>query len=552
MRCTGCKGEHAHCPMRLRSIIVALTLCVLIASGEEKSSVTPIPVTDVAVDSATALESLGRAIRSELAGRGIRNAMCGVKVVDLKTNRDIFSIHASEPLTPASTMKLFTSSTALGIFGSTFKVATDILADTLKNGVVYGNLYVKGHGDPMLTANDFDSLVEVMKHLGITRVTGDVIGDANFFDNVVDRAKYSGDGEMVENIPPVSALTINRNSVIVVAHAGARGERVRVQTVPHVPSISISSTATSVAPRAARRAPKHGKKRRHASIESPSVFQFASVRHRHRHARPVVKRGTRAGGLRFSIGRSASGKQSIVVSGAMVVGGTTSRVVELVNPALAAASMLKFRLESNGIHIDGDAVTGATPAEAVLVCAHETPLVDICALMNKHSDNFAAEQLFKMIGASYCPLPSKSMNTADSSVKYINVYLASCKINTANCEFHDGSGLSHHAAVTPNVKVALLKSIYSRDTLFRAFYSTLAIGGVDGTIRGRMRGTVAENNVHAKTGTLNSVTALAGYVTTRDGDLWAFDITMNHARVYLGRNVQDRIVEKLAGFTYKK
>ncbi|HZV12222.1 MAG TPA: D-alanyl-D-alanine carboxypeptidase, partial [Candidatus Kapabacteria bacterium] len=87
-------------------------------------------------------------------------------------------------------------------------------------------------------------------------------------------------------------------------------------------------------------------------------------------------------------------------------------------------------------------------------------------------------------------------------------------------------------------------------SLFQPFYNTMGVAGVDGTIHHRMIGTSAEDDVHAKTGTLNGVSALAGYVNTRDGELWAFDITMNNTRVFSARKVQDKIVELLAGFSY--
>lgn len=542
--------------MKRAAVLGALLIAVALYS----QSGVPVPVSQpqtgvVPADTGAALSALVHAIRSALGARGVRGTVTGVKVISLATGRELYAQNAAMPLTPASTMKLFTSATALGIFGPSYRVPTEILADSIARDAVIGDLYIRGHGDPTFTVNDLDSLVDALKARGIRRVTGDVIGDASYFDDVVDRATYSGDGEKVEDLPPVSAMVINRNRITVVAHAGARGERVRVQTVPHVPSIALSSIAISVAPRAKRAAPGRGRKRHRAMIESTPHIVTASyivparLRIRARKNRGRVRAGS---GLRFAVYAGKNGKQSVAVSGSMSVGGTASRVVELNNPALAAASMLRNRLQTNGIAVAGEARADVAPEHAVRIVATLTPLTDILALLNKHSDNYAAEQVFKMIGAAECSCQPHASRLADSSVKYIKNWLTMCKINPAKCEMHDGSGLSHHTTITADVKVALLRTIHSIDSLFPAFYKTMAIGGVDGTIRGRMRGTLAAGNVRAKTGTLNGVTALAGYVTTRDGEMLAFDITMNSARVHNGRHVQDKIAAALASFSYAK
>ena len=144
----------------MRVVVIALALLVAAGLYSQTGTVTPTPTASAAIsnaDTTEAVAALSHAIRATLGARGTRGTVTGIKVVNLSSGRDIFSLNASQPLTPASTMKLFTSSTALGIFGPSYKVPTEILADSLSRDAVVGDLYIRGHGDPTFNANDLDS-----------------------------------------------------------------------------------------------------------------------------------------------------------------------------------------------------------------------------------------------------------------------------------------------------------------------------------------------------------------------------------------------------------
>ena len=135
-------------------------------------------------------------------------------------------------------------------------------------------------------------------------------------------------------------------------------------------------------------------------------------------------------------------------------------------------------MESEGIAVAGEAVTGASPPDARVLVKKETPLTRVLAQMNKASDNYFAEQVFKMIGARVCPTGAPECGLADTSVKCIRAFLESSSVNCDGCAFHDGSGLSHRARVTPDLIVGVLKQMHATDSLFIPFYNTLGIAGV--------------------------------------------------------------------------
>jgi D-alanyl-D-alanine carboxypeptidase len=533
----------------LTVVILAVSAFGFLLPQDTSHVAMDVPV-GVTVDTATAIDHLSSEINTVLHNRVIRGSTMGVKVYSLSSRKDIFAYRASDPVTPASTMKLLTSSTALSLFGPSYKIRTEIRADNFSKGTVGGNIYIKGFGDPTFSIHDLDSLVQELRNIGLRKVTGDVIGDGSYFDQVYQRVKYSGDPEMVEATPPVSALVLDRNAVTIIASSGAAGEKVRLQTIPHDPNIVFVDNARTGGAKPAAHAKRKKRRAIAEDMQTPHII-FASYvmpvrygRHLGKHKRIVHS------SLSFSESYSKSGKEVVTVSGRLPLGRTVSHHIEFRDPTLSIAAILKARLESEGIEVGGDATTGKAPVKTQVLVKKETPLLDVLALLNKNSDNYAAEQVFKMIGAEKCCVPGMDCGLADTSVKYIKAFLNSSHINTAQCSIHDGSGLSHRAQVTPNLVVGILEKMHGSDSLFKPFYNTMGVAGVDGTIHHRMIGTSAENDVHAKTGTLNGVSALAGYVNTRDGELWAFDITMNNTRVYSARKIQDKIVELLAGFSY--
>jgi D-alanyl-D-alanine carboxypeptidase/D-alanyl-D-alanine-endopeptidase (penicillin-binding protein 4) len=150
------------------------------------------------------------------------------------------------------------------------------------------------------------------------------------------------------------------------------------------------------------------------------------------------------------------------------------------------------------------------------------PLREIMPKMMKPSQNQIAEIFLKTIG-----LERGGMGTADSALKIVGQQLLSWGVQPDGFEFYDGSGLSRHNLVSPEAIVRVLDRM-QRDTAFAAYYNAMPVAGVDGTMKTRLKGTPAEGNVHAKTGSIGSARSLSGYVTTADGERLIFSVLGNN------------------------
>jgi D-alanyl-D-alanine carboxypeptidase/D-alanyl-D-alanine-endopeptidase (penicillin-binding protein 4) len=237
----------------------------------------------------------------------------------------------------------------------------------------------------------------------------------------------------------------------------------------------------------------------------------------------------------------------ITVEGEIHAGGKTDvEQISVWQPERYAALVFAERLREHGVDARGVRVDTAGPAGVEI--ARYVHLLDTAAtFMNKVSDNLSAESLLKTLGAERRGRPG----SAEQGITVVHELLTSIPYDTNAVSIADGSGLSRYNLTSPDAIVSLLRRIHADPTLFSAFYRTLPIAGVDGTLEERMRGTAAEGNLRAKTGSLNGVSALSGYVRTKDQELLAFSIMMQSfpggSRPY--RTVQDRIGAFLSEFT---
>ena len=216
--------------------------------------------------------------------------------------------------------------------------------------------------------------------------------------------------------------------------------------------------------------------------------------------------------------------------------------------ALACGYLLKNELVEKGIEVTGNVVSGTVPEEARAVAKHlSPPLADIIKLMNKPSDNWIAEFLFKAIGAEVMGEPGTWQKGRDA----VDEFLVEIMDEPPAHRFVDGSGLSRYNLLNAELLTRLLVSMHHDFKLMPEFLASLPIAGVDGTLENRMQGISAEKVLRAKTGTLSGVSALAGYTTTADGEVIAFGMLISH---YVGsatpaRDIQDRIGSYLTGFS---
>jgi D-alanyl-D-alanine carboxypeptidase/D-alanyl-D-alanine-endopeptidase (penicillin-binding protein 4) len=236
---------------------------------------------------------------------------------------------------------------------------------------------------------------------------------------------------------------------------------------------------------------------------------------------------------------SATG--GVLVTGWLVPNDTFATRIAYRDQARAYLEALRQALVERGIAI-GDSVIAAEGTADSLFTVHSPPLREILPVFEKPSQNQIGEILFKTIA-----LEATGIGTADSARRVIERHLTSWGVDTLGFAIRDGSGLSRHDYLSPRAIVQVL-DVMRRHAHFEIFYEALPIAGVDGTIENRMRGTPAQGNVHAKTGTLDKARALSGYVTTADGRLLLFSALANNYTTPLTdvTRVQDLIGAQLA------
>lgn len=216
--------------------------------------------------------------------------------------------------------------------------------------------------------------------------------------------------------------------------------------------------------------------------------------------------------------------------------------------ALACGHLLKTALMEKGVSVRGKVVPGTVSSEAHSVAKHlSPPLADILKLMNKPSDNWIAELVFKTIGAEVMGEPGTWKKGRDA----VTGFLAEIMDEPPRHRFVDGSGLSRYNLLNAELLTRLLVHIYHNFEVMPEFLSSLPIAGVDGTLKNRMQGVSAEKVLRAKTGTLSGVSALAGYTVTADDEVFAFGILISHyvGPARLARGIQDKIGNYLTGFS---
>lgn len=451
-------------------------------------------------DSALARSGLRHTLDEIFSGPTYKAGSVSAMVLSLRRGTVLYERNGNDPLTPASTTKLFSTAAAFYLQGVDAAMVTEARYDGSidANGVLHGNLYLVGNGDALLSVNDLEDLADRVRLAGVRRVTGRVYGDATRFDGQTDRSIYSGDHEVVQALGPVTALTINGSTVAVRVSAAAAGP-VSIQTYP-------TSDAFVVVNRTS-------KGRQRVGVVSTTL---------------------------------ADGRQQFTVTGNPGARRTMTKYVTMTRPAAAAAGAFASRLRAGGITIDDGVGEQGAPAQSRFLASFRRPLTAFAAAVNKPSNNFLAEHVFKMVGS----LCGDHTNTAARAKRSMLEVLDSLDVPRHACVLNDGSGLSRRNRASAATEAHLLRAI-AHQPWGEQFRSTLAIAGRDGTLRRRMIGTPAEATCVGKTGTLRNVSALAGYAVTADGEPVCFAFIANGPNVGAYKQHENLAAAAIASFSYR-
>ncbi len=446
------------------------------------------------------------------------NAHWGVLIKSLKTGETIYSRNEKKMFMPASNMKLFTSSAATIALTPDYRYYTRLVTNgEIKNGVLNGDVIFVGSGDPTISGRfdsgkatiTFEQWADSLKALGISEIKGNIIGDDNCFDDVFYGAGWSADYETDYYAAQISGISFNDNCVdFRIVPSATIADICSLSWTPDTKYVTvINKTVTA------------------AEIDSLNEIYFER------------KRGTNTIYVR---GKMSVGKQPMIES------------VTVDNPTLYTVTVLKEILESKGITVKGNPIDGDDLNDTLkynntkhLASFTSIPYSQIIRTINKPSQDFYTEQVFRTMGKEKLGIGSMDNGRA---VAY--PILAAWGVDTVRLRMADGSGLSRKDLITPSDIVSILSGM-SKENYFLPFYESLPIAGVDGTIKNRMKGTKAEGNVHAKTGFIDYVRSLSGYVTSQEGEMFVFSMIANHYTVptSLAEKIQNDVCVRLAEFS---
>ena len=449
--------------------------------------------------------TLAHAIDSMLAAPELRSASWGILIVDPLAADTLYQHDATKLLIPASNQKLVSSSVMLEQLGPDYRYRTTFGArGTVADGTLTGDLTVAGRGDP--TASDhmkhdaMQPLRDVADSLwqrGIRHVTGRVVAVGDAFPGPVAGAGWPWDGLDASSFAGVDELLFNEGLTTLRVRAGAQvGDSAVVETKPARTDPRVRDMVVTVAAQ---------------TVATGS--DSAPARARRRRGNPATHLSV--------VHDTSSGGTTLLLRGEIALGDSANLVITQHDPDAAYTAALTEALRDRGISVDErpTPATGGTIDSMFTVSS--VPLREIMPMILKPSQNQIAEVFLRTIG-----LERTGVGTADSGRRVVERQFADWKIPADGFVVRDGSGLSRSDYISPEAIVGIL-DVMRRSPNFDLFYQSLPIAGVDGTIGSRMRGTPAQGNLHAKTGTLQMVRSLSGYVTSADGRLLEFSILCN-------------------------
>ena len=447
--------------------------------------------------------SLAGRIDAVLATDALANASIGVSVVDLDDGEVLYQRNAETPLNPASNIKLVTTASALVILGPEHRYPTRLYRNdgALQGSVIKGDVYLAGSGDPSLVSEDLLAMAGELQALGITRITGGVVVDSSRFDRDELPPGFDQKDELASYRAPSGATSINFNTFVIRVRPGtAEGQPAIAGVDPDVRSIELTNEATTVA----------GHRRK----------LFADVEY---------------------------GKQTKVrLWGEIGVdAGPGHYRYPVEQPARYAGEALAWALAQRGIRLGRSRIKmGEVPADARLLASHHSaPLSVLVRSVNKWSNNFMAEQILKTLADPTRPA------TFDGALDRVRTQLEAFGVLTEGARLGNGSGLYDTNRIKPRQLTSLLAAVY-RDFRYRSdFIASLSVMGVDGTARSRIEDTTGARWARVKTGTLEGVSGLSGYVGAIKREPIAFSILFNdlpRGGTRQAREIQDQIVDLIA------
>ncbi len=391
------------------------------------------------------------------------------------------AVAPDEALIPASTVKILTAACALERLGPAFRIRTLVLADAVPDvtGAVQGALYFRGGGDPELRPEDLWGLVADLAAGGVRQVDGDVVLDDSLFEPPGRPAGWPP--PMTSPAPydsPQGALALAWNSIQILLYPGSRiGDTARWETAPLSDLARVTGAVTTA--------------RRNA--------------------------------VNYSLEAAPDGPPAVRVAGTVARGrAPAAEWVHLGDPTSAFGGVIQRLLRAAGVSVRGVVRRGVAPSAAIVLLEHESlPLARVLAPIVKNSSNFGAEMVTRLLAAGDGETPA----TTAAGVQRITACAAAWEAPLDGARLVDGSGYSRSDRLSARTLVQVLKAADANPSWGADFRASLSRAGEDGSLRRRLRD--FSGRLLGKTGSLEGVAALAGFLTARRGGEFAFAILLN-------------------------
>lgn len=403
----------------------------------------------------------------------------------------LLSINPELSLNPASAVKIIPTLAALELLGPAFRWKTEAYAlGTIKNGVLHGDLLLKGYGDPHLVTEEFWKLTGELRRRGLKDIKGDLLIDDSYFSvPPEDAGAFDNKPHRTYNVPP-NALLVNFKAVFFHFYPAANGRKVVVRPAPQLPNLTIENRLR---------------------LRKRGCWGFQ------RGVAVAIPDARRADRVIFE-GRFPTGCEHYILSRSVLTHQTF------------AFGVFKALWEQAGGSLAGQVKTATAPEAAKpFLVWHSKPLAEVIKLVNKLSNNVMSRQLLLTIGAELAGPPG----TIENSIGAVEAHLAGAGLDARSLTLVNGAGLSRDTRISARLLAQILAHAWSLPHM-PEFISSLSIVGMDGTAKHRLKTKQASGYAHVKTGTIDHVSAVAGYVMGRSGKRHIVAGMLNHHDAHRG------------------
>ena len=458
------------------------------------------------------------AVREALRQARIPPGGAGIVVREINSSTPLIQLNAKQSMNPASTMKLLTTYAALELLGPAYTWRTEAYVDgKLENGVLKGNLIIKGYGNPKMNSEHLWLWLRELRNRGLRDIQGDLVLDRSAFaSQETDPADFDNDPGRAYNVPP-DALLLNFNAIRLRFIPG--NGTVNVYTEPSLAGIALDNRLT-------------------------------------------VKEQRNCGAWDRNIKVQLVGNVIRLQGSYPSACGEHDKPVNLLPHARYFDAVFRSLWQEMGGTLQGSTRDGSTPVSAMLLATHYSqPLSEIIRDINKFSNNVMARQLlislslnkevplintplFDLLPDTLFPVISTSPASFERSEIVLRNWIANKGFDFPELVLENGAGLSRKERISPH-NIALLLQDMNLSPFSAEIEASLPIVGVDGTMRKRHVNGAVTAHAHLKTGSLEGVKSIAGYLQSRSGKQWILVFIINHPNAAMGQHAQDELIEWL-------